>query len=59
MTKDELAQIGRTLYGPAWKGRLAAELGRSRFTIYRWAAGKPLPECAAVRIRELAAEQNA
>lgn len=53
MTKDELAEIGCRLYGAEWKGKLAAELGRSRFTIYRWAAGKPMPEPAKVRIRQL------
>jgi hypothetical protein len=54
MTKEELAEIGRKLYGGAWKGKMADDLGWSRFTVYRWAAGKTsVHESAARRIREL------
>lgn len=59
MTKDELATIGRGLFGPAWKGKLAAEMGRSRFTVYRWAAGNPIPAPAVTRIRHLAEQHEA
>jgi hypothetical protein len=53
MTKDELRHIGQQLYGPLWKAKLARELGRSRFTIYRWARTGVPSEPAAKRIREL------
>jgi predicted transcriptional regulator len=59
MNRHELAEIGRELYGPAWKAKLAKELGRSRFTVYRWAAGKTeVSGPAAERIRELRAQKG-
>lgn len=55
MTKEELATIAHQLYGPHWKAKLAEEIGWSRFTVYRWAAGKTaIHKAAERRIRELA-----
>ena len=54
MTKDELSTIGKHLYGPKWKGKLAEELGRSRFTVYRWARTGVPSKSSATRIRSLA-----
>jgi len=60
MTKKELAIIGRKLFGPLWKGKLAKELHWSRFTVYRWAAGTtPIHPAAARRIKELEQQQKA
>ncbi len=59
MTKEELATIARQLYGPLWKAKLSRELGWSRFTVYRWAAGKTaIHKAAARRIRELAEQSK-
>ena len=57
MTKEELTEIGRKLYGSCWKGKLAHVLGRSRFTVYRWAKEGVKHEAVVKRIREL--EQQA
>lgn len=57
MTRDELQQIGRRLYGPAWKAKMARELARSPATIFNWVAGRiDIPETAARRLRELEAK---
>jgi len=54
MTKEELQEIGRKLYGPAWKAKMARDLARSPATIFNWVAGRiDIPETAARRIREL------
>lgn len=54
MTRDELQQIGRKLYGPAWKAKMARELARSPATVFNWVAGRiDIPETAARRLREL------
>lgn len=56
MTKEELQEIGRRLYGPAWKAKLARELARSPATVFNWVAGRiAIPKTAERRIRELAA----
>ena len=54
MTQDELASIGRKLYGDEWKAKLAREIGWSRYTLYRWANGKAaVHPSAAKHIRDL------
>ena len=37
MTAAELRSTGSRLYGHAWKTPLAAAIGRSRVTVWRWA----------------------
>lgn len=53
MTREELQEIGKKLYGPAWKAKMARELARSPATVFNWVAGKPIPKTAERRIREL------
>lgn len=60
MTPAELAKIGWNLYGPAWKPKMASQLGRSRSTVWNWMNGKArIPETAAARIRQLEKEHDA
>lgn len=60
MTRDELQEIGRKLYGPAWKAKMARALARSPATIFNWVAGRSdIPETAARRIRELEEQEGA
>jgi len=46
MAKKEqelLARAGEALYGPAWHSDLARDLGVSRRSVQRWAAGERSP----------------
>lgn len=55
MTKEELQEIGRKVYGPAWKAKLARDLARSPATVFNWVAGRiAIPKTAERRIRDLA-----
>jgi DNA-binding transcriptional regulator YiaG len=57
MTPAELARIGREMYGPVWKPRLARAIGVSRATVWKWAADvHPIQEPEAKLIRSLHAE---
>lgn len=59
MTREELQEIGRRLYGPAWKAKMARELARSPSTIFNWVSGRiAVPKTAARRIREMAAAKE-
>jgi hypothetical protein len=54
MTPAELTSIGRGLFGPLWKSKLARALGRDYTTVNRWTKGdNEIPETAIRRIREL------
>ena len=39
MTPARFSKIGELIYGPSWRGKLAAELGVSQRTLYRWLDG--------------------
>jgi DNA-binding transcriptional regulator YdaS (Cro superfamily) len=62
MTKIELMQAGRLLYGERWQAALARALGVSDRTVRRWASGaQPIPSPAAIAVQALAdnvARQN-
>ena len=61
MTREQLTQIGRTLYGPTWQTELARnivnldgkELDHRR--VRQWACGaRPVPEWVLPKLKELA-----
>lgn len=59
MTRHELTKIGKSLFGPLWKSKLARALGRDYTTVNRWTKGDhDIPETAARRIRELESQQQ-
>ena len=58
MTPDKLAEIGKRLYGPKWKHKLADALTRSPGAISNWLAGKTVPKTAAAKIEQLHAEHQ-
>ena len=52
MTRDELREIGRQLYGELWQSPLARNAGVDPRTMRRWVAGdRAIPEPAARLIR--------
>ncbi len=58
MKPEEITSIGRDLHGPLWKAKLASQLGRDSSTVSRWLAGRPIPQTAVRRIRELHLEHQ-
>ena len=47
MTRADLIEAGRLLYGPDWQSPLARELGVALRSVQRWAAGhNPVPDLA-------------
>ena len=61
MTREQLTQIGRTLYGPTWQTELARnivnldgkELDHRR--VRQWACGaRPVPDWVLPKLKELA-----
>lgn len=57
MTKDELSEIGRELFGSAWKAKMARALARSPATVFNWTAGRiDIPKTAADHIHRLHTE---
>jgi transcriptional regulator with XRE-family HTH domain len=52
MTKGELVQAGRLLYGTRWQTALGRALGVSDRTVRRWASGEqhvPVPAAEAIK----------
>jgi len=44
MTPVKFSQVGESLYGPSWRGTLAAALSVAERTVRRWATGDhPIP----------------
>lgn len=60
MTKEELAEIGRELFGAAWKAKMARALARSPATVFNWTAGRnEIPKTAVDHIHRLYADSKA
>lgn len=44
MTPTRFSKIGELIYGPSWRGKLAAALKISKRTLYRWLdKTRPIP----------------
>jgi hypothetical protein len=54
MTSAELKKIGVALFGDKWRPSMAAEIGVSRQTVWRWYRNlSPIPETKAKKLRAM------
>ena len=54
MTPDDIARIGRALYGERWQTSLAGDLHVADRTMRRWLAGEsPVPDGVDTELRKL------
>lgn len=59
MTKEELINAGKYLYGDHWMAPLARDLGVNYSTIKRWKSGTvPISQVTAMAIEGLRAEEE-
>lgn len=53
MTRDQLAEIGKAIYGQNWKSPMAKDLGVKYRTVLRWVAGEfAIPEDIQDRLKK-------
>ena len=60
MTPDELAAVGRALYGDRWQTQIASDLGVADRTVRRWVANETsIPDGIASDLRSLLTRRTA